>query len=129
MIVEYDRDVDAVDVAISDDASKFTQIIDDVRVVDYGVDGKLVSLEFFGASVGVRLSGLPLQINGIRPHELALALTKAGVPVVDDLVESGQAGSSVAVNAAAVRVPEPTVSIAGPTRIRMTDHFGFQTVG
>jgi uncharacterized protein YuzE len=129
MNVEYDRDVDAVDVSISDEVSRFTQVVDDVRVVDYGADGKMVGLEFFGASRGVRLSGLPLQMHGIRAHELAEALKEAGVPVVDDLVDLAQAVSFVAFNAAPLRLSAPTVIIAGAPQIRITDHSGFQSVG
>jgi len=129
MNVQYDQDVDAVDVAISDGESSFTQVVDDGRILDYGADGTIVGIEFFGASSGVCLGGLPLQVHGIRAHELAQALKDAGVSVVDHLLDAAQPRTSDSRNVALFAVSNPAVFISEPPRVRITEHSGFQTVG
>ncbi len=122
MHVEYDRQVDAVAVSLSDQPSTFTRVVDELRLIDYDADGKLVGLEFLGASEGVRLGGLPLYSNGVDSAELARLLRDAEVPVVDDLTAPASAVPFTSMNVAALR-PEPRVTVFhAQHRSRITDY-------
>lgn len=122
MHVEYDRQVDAVDVSLSQEPSVLTRVIDNVRLIDYDAAGNLVGLEFLDASCGVRLGGLPLQVSGVDVAELARGLGDAGVPVLDDLVATTPAVASASMNAGAIAVSGPKlVVISARHQSRITD--------
>jgi len=89
MNVEYDDTVDAADATFGDAAAVFTRVVDGCRLVDFDDSGRIVSLEFLRASRGIRLEGLPLEINGIDRNELARQLRIAGLPVMDDVTTVG----------------------------------------
>ncbi len=89
MNVEYDDNVDAADAIFEDTTAVFTRVVDDCRLVDFDDSGRIVSLEFLSASRGIRLEGLPLEINGIDSNELAQQLRSAGLPVIDDVTTAG----------------------------------------
>ena len=121
MHVEYDRQADAVAVSLSDQPSTFTRVVDDLRLIDYDAQGKLVGLEFLGASGGVRLGGLPLYANGDDSAELARLLRDAGVPVVDDLAAPASTVPFTSMNVAALR-PQPHVTVVhAQHQSRITD--------
>lgn len=122
MHVEYDREVDAVAVSLSDQPSTFTRVVDDLRLIDYDAEGKLVGLEFLGASGGVRLGGLPLYTNVVDSAELARLLRDAEVPVVDDLAAPASTVPFTSMNVSGLR-PQPHVTVAqAQHQARITDY-------
>jgi uncharacterized protein YuzE len=122
MNIEYDRQVDAVDVSLSDQVSVFTRVVDDLRLIDYDAEGKLVGLEFLRASGGVRLGGLPLHSSGVDATDLARLLKEADVPVIDDVEAPESSIPFTSMNVAAPRVPRPSVTVVSTHhRSRVTD--------
>ncbi len=122
MHIEYDRQVDAVAVSLSDHPSTYTRVVDDLRLIDYDTQGKLVGLEFLGASGGVRLGGLPLYSNEVDIAELARLLRDAEVPVVDDIEAPASSVPFTSMNAAGLR-PQPHVTVVhAQHQSRITDY-------
>jgi uncharacterized protein YuzE len=58
-MITYDHEVDAVYVYLSDERVVRTKIIDDLRIADYDAEGRVVGMEFLGASSGLDLRDLP----------------------------------------------------------------------
>ena len=59
--VKYDKEADALYVRFLDVPSARTTPVDDLRMIDYSVDGSIVGLEFLEASAGIDLSQMPLR--------------------------------------------------------------------
>jgi uncharacterized protein YuzE len=128
--IEYDRDVDAVAVEFSDARSASTRRVDDLRLADYGEDGQLVGLEFFRASRGVRLGGLPLMENGINPADLARELIGADVQVLDIVTALTQGVDIGSSNVAAPDLTSVDVRVfASEPQVHLMDSAGFVNAG
>jgi uncharacterized protein YuzE len=55
----YDPDADALYVHLIDIEVERSTSLDDLRIIDYSVDGRVVGVEFLGVSAGVDLSDIP----------------------------------------------------------------------
>lgn len=74
---EYDEQADALYVAFSDKPYRNGHDLDDVRRIDYAMDGTVLGIEILSPrAAGVDLAGLP------RRTEIAAILQKLGLPVV-----------------------------------------------
>lgn len=123
MDVEWDHEADAVDVALSEELSVYTRVVDDFRLLDYDAAGNLIGLEFLSASSGIRLGGLHLQAHGVDVPELVRKLGEAGVPVLDGLVASTLSPAPTSMNVSALRAPVPEVIVVhAQHRAQITDY-------
>jgi uncharacterized protein YuzE len=57
--VRYDEEADALYVQLNDLPSARTTAVDDLRLIDYSADGRVVGVEFLQVSGGIDLSTLP----------------------------------------------------------------------
>jgi uncharacterized protein YuzE len=57
--VRYDQEADALYVQLNDLRSARTTPVDDLRLIDYSADGRVVGVEFLEVSGGIDLSALP----------------------------------------------------------------------
>jgi len=55
----YDPDADAVYVYLAGAEVERSTSLDDLRIIDYSVDGRVVGVEFLGVSGGIDLSDIP----------------------------------------------------------------------
>jgi uncharacterized protein YuzE len=55
----YDPDADAIYVYLTSAEVERSTSLDDLRIIDYSVDGRVVGLEFLGVSAGIDLSDIP----------------------------------------------------------------------
>lgn len=55
----YDPDADALYVYLVDIEVERSTSLDDLRIIDYSVDGRVAGVEFLGVSGGVGLSDIP----------------------------------------------------------------------
>ncbi len=74
MKAEYSTRADALYIALSDDDVAYTNRLDDLRMVDHASDGRIVGIEFIGASAGVDLKGL-----GLAAADIEEAIRSAGL--------------------------------------------------
>jgi uncharacterized protein YuzE len=58
---EYDPDADAIYVYLSEGDVERSKTLDDLRIIDYSADRKVIGVEFIGVSGGIDLSDLPHQ--------------------------------------------------------------------
>jgi len=75
--VTYDPTEDILYVRLSDESVADTVCLDDLRIIDYSVDGGVIGIEFIGASGGVELRDIPFSHKVeelIRDHGLALPI-------------------------------------------------------
>ena len=57
--VRYDEGADALYVQLNDLPAAKTTPVDDLRLIDYSADGRVVGVEFLQVSGGIDLSALP----------------------------------------------------------------------
>lgn len=58
---EHDPEADAIYVYLGDGDSARSKTVDDLRIIDYSRDGKVIGVEFIGVTGGIDLSDLPFQ--------------------------------------------------------------------
>jgi uncharacterized protein YuzE len=58
-MAKYDQEADVLYVTLLDDAVDETRELDDLRLVDYTSDGRVVGIEFVSPSAGIDLRGVP----------------------------------------------------------------------
>lgn len=77
MRLDHDRRADAVYVTLLRDIAWDHQVrLDPRRIVDYGIDGRVIGIELLGVHLGVDVDGLP------DATSLAKELGKLGIPVL-----------------------------------------------
>lgn len=75
MKLEYDKRHDAAYFAFSSADSVRQEMLDNARIVDYGVDGEVVGVEFISPSRGMDLTDVP------HAADIEKAARKAGLPI------------------------------------------------
>lgn len=58
-MITYSDESDAVYIQLTDERVARTVFVDDMRFIDYDINGKVVGVEFLGASAGLDLRDLP----------------------------------------------------------------------
>ncbi|MCA9825137.1 MAG: DUF2283 domain-containing protein [Dehalococcoidia bacterium] len=56
---EYDAEADVLYVTLADGDVEETVELDDLRLIDYGSDGRIVGVEFISPSAGIDLHEVP----------------------------------------------------------------------
>jgi uncharacterized protein YuzE len=75
MHYEYDSDVQALYVYLSEAPVAYTKALDASRIVDYGQDDQPRGVELLNVDLGVRLEGLP------ERDKVARVLGECNIPV------------------------------------------------
>ncbi len=78
MRYEYDSEVQALYIYLSDAPVAFSKALDDGRIIDYTRENQPRGVELLNVDLGVRLDGLP------EREEVARVLRECHIPVTAD---------------------------------------------
>ncbi len=73
--ISHDPDVDALYITLNHGEIVHTEILDDYRLIDYDLDGRVIGIELLNVSRGVQLQHLP------QADLLFDELQRLGIPV------------------------------------------------
>jgi uncharacterized protein YuzE len=73
--ISHDPDMDALYITLNSGEIVHTEILDDYRLIDYDLDGRVIGIELLNVSKGVRLQHLP------RADLIFDKLQSLGIPI------------------------------------------------
>ena len=81
MRYEFDPEIQALYIYLSDAPVAFTKALDDGRIIDYDQDNQPRGVELLNVDLGVRLDGLP------KKDEVARVLRECHIPLTAAPIE------------------------------------------